>query len=192
MCCVSVEVCCMCGFMRRRVSTRITFPRLDFENRPESSGLSHAAVCFVPGMHLNQYCSRARRITGMMGNGSQASSCLYSVGGTRFSVVQTGTDGVSPEQREGGRLFRGTRGRFLDISVAVTLNQGKIGVLPQAFVNEVTLPHSNTRYLFQVSYHGRLTRDVAFRCSRGEIKRLPRNAEITEKPPDCFLKDRSC
>ncbi|QDV51453.1 hypothetical protein Enr17x_35090 [Gimesia fumaroli] len=50
--------------MRRRVSTRITFPGLVWENQAETSGLSHAAECFVPGIHLNQYCLRARHTTG--------------------------------------------------------------------------------------------------------------------------------
>ena len=53
-CWVSGGVCCQCGVARRRVSTRITFKRLVLENRAETSGLSHAAVCFVPGLHLNQ------------------------------------------------------------------------------------------------------------------------------------------
>ncbi|QDT44019.1 hypothetical protein Pan241w_41240 [Gimesia alba] len=63
MCCTSGGVCCLWGVMRRRVSTRITFGGVIDENRAQTSGLLHAAVCFVRGLHLNQYCSRARRIT---------------------------------------------------------------------------------------------------------------------------------
>lgn len=54
MCCVSVGVCSKYGVMRRRVSTRITFWGLIGENRAQTSGLLGGAVCFVPGMHLNQ------------------------------------------------------------------------------------------------------------------------------------------
>ncbi|QDT41995.1 hypothetical protein Pan241w_20750 [Gimesia alba] len=53
-CCVSGGRCWLCGDVRRRVSTRITFSGLVWENRAQTSGLLHGAVCFVPGLHLNQ------------------------------------------------------------------------------------------------------------------------------------------
>ncbi|QDV49721.1 hypothetical protein Enr17x_17420 [Gimesia fumaroli] len=63
MCCRGGGECCECGDMRRCVSTRITFRGWLMSNVAETSGFSYAAVCFVPGLHLNQCCSRARRIT---------------------------------------------------------------------------------------------------------------------------------
>ncbi|QDT41615.1 hypothetical protein Pan241w_16780 [Gimesia alba] len=63
MCCRCGGECCERGDVRRCVSTRITFWGWLMSNVAETSGFSHAAVCFVPGLHLNQYCSRARRAT---------------------------------------------------------------------------------------------------------------------------------
>ncbi|QDT41968.1 hypothetical protein Pan241w_20480 [Gimesia alba] len=54
MCCQGGGRCWLCGVMRRRVSTRITFLGLVGENRAQTSGLLDGAVCFVPGLHLNQ------------------------------------------------------------------------------------------------------------------------------------------
>ncbi|QDV50104.1 hypothetical protein Enr17x_21400 [Gimesia fumaroli] len=53
-CCVSGGQCWLSGFMRRCVLTRITFLGLVWENRAQTSGLWDGAVCFVPGIHLNQ------------------------------------------------------------------------------------------------------------------------------------------
>ena len=53
-CWMSGGGCCFSGVMRRCVSTRITFWGLIGENRAQTSGLLDGAVCFVPGLHLNQ------------------------------------------------------------------------------------------------------------------------------------------
>ncbi|QDV52982.1 hypothetical protein Enr17x_50520 [Gimesia fumaroli] len=108
--------------MRRCVSTRITFGGFHLENRAETSGFLQVRLKPVSEFHLNQYCSRARRISfDKLANRGFASSAIFAVTAPdqhcffrTSSVYQRGSGMVYRRENNGGfpTAFRdGVRGR---------------------------------------------------------------------------------
>ena len=75
--------------MRRYVSTRITFGGFHLKNRSETSVFLQVGLKPVSQFHLNQQCSRARRITAdKLINAGFTSSRIFSVSSDAFSGVK--------------------------------------------------------------------------------------------------------
>jgi len=94
-CCVSGGLCCLSGGVRRRVSTRISFSESVWENRAQTSGLLYGAVCLVPGLHLNQQCSRARHTTRDDEDRRGGVKTILFSSDRRVSAVKRKNDGTS-------------------------------------------------------------------------------------------------
>ncbi|QDT44059.1 hypothetical protein Pan241w_41640 [Gimesia alba] len=70
--------------MRRCVSTRITFEGFQLKNRSKTSGFLQVRLKPLSQFHLNQQCSRARRITRVIAGGARESSRKYPADHHRF------------------------------------------------------------------------------------------------------------